>query len=91
MYELFETNEFQKSIDKLQKKDSTIIRKKLETFVYPQLKEEPHFGANIKKLRDYSPETWRYRIGDYRVFYSLDEDEHIVLLLVVENRKDAYR
>ncbi len=91
MYELFETNEFQKSIDKLQKKEATNIRKKLDSSVYPQLKEEPHFGANIKKLRGYSPETWRYRIGNYRVFYSLDEDDHLVLLLVVENRKDAYR
>ena len=77
MYELFETNEFQKSIDKLQKKEAINIRKKLDSFVYPQLKEEPHFGANIKKLRGYSPEIWRYRIGNYRVFYSLDEDDHL--------------
>lgn len=90
MYELFETNEFQKSIDKLQKKEASFIRKKLESFVYPQLKGEPHYGANIKKLRGYSPETWRYRIGNYRVFYTLDEDDNLVLLLVVESRKDAY-
>jgi mRNA interferase RelE/StbE len=91
MYELFETNEFQKSIDKLQKKEASFIRKKLESFVYPQLKDEPHYGKNIKKLRGYSPETWRYRIGNCRVFYTLDEDDNIVLLLVVESRKDAYR
>jgi mRNA interferase RelE/StbE len=91
MYELFETDEFQKSLNKLQKQEAANIRKKLDFLVYPQLKKEPHFGANIKKLRGYSPETWRYRIGSYRVFYSLDEDDHLVLLLVVENRKDAYR
>jgi mRNA interferase RelE/StbE len=90
MYEIFETQEFLKSIEKLQKKEAKIIEKKLESYVYPQLREEPHFGANIKKLRGYSPDTWRYRIGNFRVFYTIDEDDHLVILLVVENRKDAY-
>lgn len=90
MYEIFETQEFLKSIEKLQKKEAKIIEKKLESYVYPQLREEPHFGANIKKLRGYSPDTWRYRIGNFRVFYTIDEDDNLVILLVVENRKDAY-
>jgi mRNA interferase RelE/StbE len=90
MYEIFETQEFLKSIEKLQKNEAKIIEKKLESYVYPQLREEPHFGANIKKLRGYSPDTWRYRIGNFRVFYTIDEDDNLVILLVVENRKDAY-
>jgi mRNA interferase RelE/StbE len=54
------------------------------------LREEPHFGSNIKKLRDFTPETWRYRIGDWRFFYQIDEEEHIVYLIAAHHRKEAY-
>ena len=91
MYDLFETNEFLASIAKLQKRDETLIRNKLKNYVYPQIREEPHFGTNIKKLRNYSPDTWRYRIGNYRVFYTIDDKDNLVLLLVVVNRGKAYR
>lgn len=90
MYRLFETNEFLKSIEKLEKQSREFVRNKLNTYVYPQIKNEPHFGLNIKKLKDYTPETWRYRIGNYRIFYSINEDDKIVLLLVTELRKDSY-
>ena len=91
MYDLFATDEFLKSIDKLQKRDKTLIENKLKEYVYPQIKSEPHFGINIKKLRGYEPNTWRYRIGNYRVFYTIDENDLLVLLLVVESRNKAYR
>jgi mRNA interferase RelE/StbE len=90
-YELFETDEFIKSIQQLQPQNARFIQNKLETYVYPQLRLEPHFGLNIKKLRNYKPDTWRYRIGDYRVFYTIDENDCLVLLLVVENRDKAYK
>jgi mRNA interferase RelE/StbE len=91
MYELFETDEFLKSISNLQKRDEKLIRNKLVNYVYPQIKKEPHFGINIKKLKKYEPETWRYRIGNFRVFYTIEDDGNLVLLLVVENRGKAYR
>ena len=91
MYELFETAEFLNSITKLQKRDQKLVCNKLQNYVYPQIKQEPHFGINIKKLKNYKPETWRYRIGHYRVFYTIDEEDNLVLLLVVEDRGKAYR
>jgi len=42
-------------------------------------------------LQGYTPETWRYRSGPYRLFYSVDEDDKIVFMLTVDDRKDAYR
>jgi len=58
--------------------------------VLGQLRSEPHFGRNIRKLRNYDPETWRYRIGVHRLFYLIDEEELVVVLLTVHDRKDAY-
>lgn len=66
------------------------IREKLKEYVYPQLKENPHFGKNIKKLKNYQPETWRYRIGRYRFFYEIDDREGIVFMIAADDRKDSY-
>jgi mRNA interferase RelE/StbE len=89
-YRIFETEEFLKKLKKLQVRDSRLIRRKLDENIYPQLRQEPFFGPNIKKLRGYSPETWRYRIGQFRLFYGIDEEEDIVSILTVDLRRDAY-
>jgi len=89
-YKIFETDEFQKRIKKISKRDKSFIEKKLLQYIYPQLKEEPHYGNNIKKLVNYDPETWRYRIGKYRLFYFIDEEEKVVYVISIDLRKDAY-
>jgi len=90
-YRVFETDEFSKRFKKLSSRDVSFLRKKLDSFVYPQIKKEPFWGNNIKKLQGYSPDTWRYRIGKFRLFYIVDQDEKIIYMLTVDDRKDAYR
>ena len=89
-YKIFETDELTRKIEKIPGRDKSFIEKKLLQHIYPQLKEEPHYGNNIKKLIDYKPETWRYRIGKYRLFYSIDENEKIIYTLSIDLRKDSY-
>ena len=89
-YKIFETKEFSKKLGEIFGKQPAKIEKKLKTYVYPQLKEQPYFGNNIKKLRNYTPETWRYRVGDYRFFYEIDEKKGVVSMLTVDHRKDVY-
>lgn len=89
-YKIFETEEFSKKLSKISSRERNLIQKKLKNYIYPQLREEPHFGINIKKLVDYKTETWRYRIGNYRIFYVIDEDDKIVNILTIDSRKDAY-
>ena len=90
-YRIFETDEFTKVLKKLSKTNIDFIQKKLVGYVYPQIKKEPCFGKNIKKLRDYDPGTWRYRLGKFRLFYSVDHEEKIIYILTIDFRKDAYR
>ena len=90
-FRVFETDEFAKSLKKLSSQDSAFLRKKLDFFVYPQIKAEPFWGNNIKKLRGYTPDSWRYRIGKFRAFYAVDLGEKIIFMLTVDDRKDAYR
>ncbi|OGQ05574.1 MAG: hypothetical protein A2W61_05405 [Deltaproteobacteria bacterium RIFCSPLOWO2_01_44_7] len=90
-YRIFETQQFQKDLKKLAPHRESQIQAKLNKYCYPQLKKEPHFGPNIKRLKGWEPPTWRYRIGDWRFFYEIDEKERIVFLLTVEHRREAYR
>jgi mRNA interferase RelE/StbE len=64
--------------------------KKITDFVYPQLRENPYFGSNIKKLKGTFEGVYRYRIGKYRLFYIIDNDKILVLILDLSDRKDAY-
>lgn len=89
-YRIFETREFTRRVSKLARRDADFVRNKLAAYVYPQLVGEPHFGKNIKKLAGYKPETWRYRIGKFRVFFSINDQVGVVSILTVEFRKDAY-
>ncbi len=90
-YRIFETDEFTKALKKLSKTNTSFIQKKLTGYVYPQIRNEPCFGKNIKKLKDYSSDTWRYRLGKFRLFYTVDHEERIIYVLTIDFRKDAYR
>ncbi|HLE17030.1 MAG TPA: type II toxin-antitoxin system RelE/ParE family toxin [Syntrophales bacterium] len=90
MYRIFLTNEFLKQLDKIRLPIRKQLDKKISGYLFPQLKQEPHFGKNIKKLRGYEPERWRYRIGDFRLFYFVDEEEKTIAMISIDHRKDAY-
>ena len=44
----------------------------------------------VKKLKGYE-DTYRIRVGNYRVIYEIKDREMIVLVLSGVHRKDAYR
>lgn len=90
-FQIFETDQFLQDLSQDFKVQGERIARKLKEHVYPQLRDNPHFGKNIKKLKNYQPQTWRYRIGSYRLFYEIDEKESIVYMLTVDSRKDSYR
>lgn len=89
-YRIFETAVFQEDFQNLAPHVRPKIEAKLKSYVYPQLRLQPHFGPNIKKLRDFKPETWRYRIGPWRFFYEINEHEKIVFMTALDHRRDAY-
>ncbi len=90
-YRVFVTDEFKEQNAALARRRGRSLDKKLTEYVHPQLRQEPHYGPNIKRLSGYEPPTWRYRVGDYRIFYLIDEAEKIVSILTIDDRKDAYQ
>ncbi|MDO9289396.1 MAG: type II toxin-antitoxin system RelE/ParE family toxin [Thermodesulfovibrionales bacterium] len=89
-YRIFETDQFIEDLSQDFEGRGDKIRKKLSEFVYPQLRENPYFGKNIKKLKNYKPDTWRYKIGNYRFFYELDEKDHIIYMTTADASKDSF-
>jgi len=89
-FRIFETNQFIKGLKQNFSGQQERIKIKLVNYVYPQLKQNPYFGKNIKKLVNYKPDTWRYRISSYRFFYEIDNQNKIVFMISVDNRQNAY-
>jgi mRNA interferase RelE/StbE len=90
-FRVFETDEFLKRLKKLPRKESDFLQRKLHEYIYPQLRKNPFLGPNIKKLKGYVPDTWRYRVGDFRLFFLVDQVSRTVFVLSVDDRRDEYR
>ena len=65
------------------------LYQKIYQDIYPILINNPFFGSNIKKLKGEFKDIYRFRIGDYRLFYKIEKA--IVFIIDIENRKDAYK
>jgi mRNA interferase RelE/StbE len=86
-YKIAETDHFSEKIKDLKYKSQY---RKINDYVYPILRENPFFGPNIKKLKGNLKEVYRFRIGNFRLFYKVSEETVIVFILNIEDRKDAY-
>jgi len=89
-YRIFETKQFAKDLREISKAGHAPLAEKLRSTVYPQLRQHPRFGRNIRKLKGYTPDTWRYRIGAWRFFYEIDDEERTVFMTAASHRGSAY-
>ena len=92
--EIMKLSEFQiaetKTFQKVKKSIDEKLYNKIKNIVYPQLKSNPFFGTNIKKLKGELEGYYRYRIGNYRLFYLIDNDKIIVAIVDLKHRQGAY-
>ncbi|MEK7529186.1 MAG: type II toxin-antitoxin system RelE/ParE family toxin [Patescibacteria group bacterium] len=88
-YRIFYTHQAEKDIGKLDSVQAVRILKKMKEYV---AQENPM--KNAKKLKGFSLDTYRYRVGDYRVIFRLDPKNNTVVVLVVlrvAHHKEVYR
>jgi mRNA-degrading endonuclease RelE of RelBE toxin-antitoxin system len=50
----------------------------------------PLDGYDTKKIHVRDPITYRARAGNYRIFFALDSDKHIMNVLSIERRSVAF-
>jgi mRNA interferase RelE/StbE len=72
------------ALRKLPKEIQVRITRKID-----QLAGDP-FPPGTEKLRA-AADLWRIRLGDYRVIYTVERKELLVLVLKIGHRREVYR
>ena len=85
-FKIAETKNFQKIKQQIDKK----LYDKIVNIVYPQLKSNPYFGTNIKKLKGKFEGYYRYRIGNYRLFYLIEDEKVLIVVTDFRHRQNTY-
>jgi mRNA interferase RelE/StbE len=57
---------------------------------FSQLETDPRHHANIKILKGNLSGLHRFRVGDWRVIYRIDEMHLAVLVLAIAHRSEVY-
>jgi len=86
MFEVILTREALRSYRKAQ---AHLARKLNRCF--DNLSVNPFSHPNVKKLAGVLRGRFRYRAGDWRVVYRVDEKNKQVIILVIAHRSDVYR
>lgn len=82
-YEVHISPSAEKEMDRL----STVIYARLDARI-SSLEDNPH-PRGAKKLS--GREEYRLRVGDYRILYVIDNRNHVVTIVSVGHRREAYR
>jgi mRNA interferase RelE/StbE len=86
-FQIAETKGFEKRKESI----APELYEKIRDVVYPQLRKNPYFGPNIKKLKGKLAPYYRFRIGDYRLFYLIEADKVLVAVVDLKHRQGAYK
>lgn len=78
---------FEKSINKIDKKQQVILLNKLMIDLDNSINPRQFGKALVGNLKG----LWRYRYGDYRIIVHIQDNELIILALEVGHRKDIYK
>jgi mRNA interferase RelE/StbE len=86
MFEVILTRE---ALRTYRKAETPLVRKLNRSFDI--LSINPYSHPNIKKLTGTLRGRFRYRVGDWRVVYRIDEKTKQVIILVIAHRSDVYQ
>ena len=65
------------------------LQKKLDR-CFDRLKIEPCYHPNIKLLKGELSGYYRYRLGDYRVVYKVNQSDRVITIVFIGHRSRVY-
>lgn len=68
--------------------DAALARKMEKCFA--RLEADPRAGNNVKRLAGPLAGMFRYRVGDHRVVYEIDDDGRRVTVITIAHRREVY-
>jgi mRNA-degrading endonuclease RelE of RelBE toxin-antitoxin system len=79
-YEIRLSRDAERQIRQLSARDRSIVLEAVEE----QLTHQPEVPTRHRKLMRENPlADWELRVGEYRVFYAVDVDQDIVMILAI--------
>ncbi len=87
MYQIETTQRFDKEFKKLDRS----VQRLLKGWIEKNLSSCSDPRAKGKALSENRSGQWRYRIGEYRLICTIEEEKLVILALSVGHRKDIYR
>jgi mRNA interferase RelE/StbE len=84
MYTILLSNHARKALGKLER----LVQERI-VVALDLLKSDPRPPKAVK-LRG-EDDVWRIRVGDYRILYEVIDNELVVWIVRIANRKDVYR
>lgn len=85
-YELVYSDDALDALEKMDSKTSGMIMSWIEKNLYGC--ENPRRTG--KDLKGRFAGMWRYRVGDYRIFALIKDNELIIVLVDIRHRRNAY-
>ena len=80
---------FLRSASKFYLKATKSLRKRIDRCI-EQLKSNPYNHPNIKKLTAEYKHFMRYRLGDYRIIYNMEEENKLIVIVKIAVRSKSY-
>ena len=87
MYKVEFTESAVKQLKKLDKQTVRVIK----NWVIKNLVNTPDPRLHGKALKGNLKGIWRYRVGDYRLFAEIRDNELIIFLFEVAHRREIYK
>ena len=87
-YEVLVDERVEKDLEKVPKYVVEKFLRLLDEFEKNPIR--PRSGFDVKPMEGYPDNTYRLRIGKYRVLYTVDNDNKKVRITTVQHRGDAY-
>jgi mRNA interferase RelE/StbE len=85
MYKLLLSREAQRFYQRAAKPDAAKLAR-----CFAALERDPRSGNNVKPLKGQFTGSYRYRVGDLRVVYTINDPAATVFVITIANRRDAY-
>ena len=84
MYKITFSKQADKALRRMPRNVAFMIAKKIK-----ELAENPKRMRNIKKLTDHP--GYRMRVGDWRVVYTVKEEELLIHIVKIKSRGEVYK
>lgn len=86
-YKVIVTEKAKKQLAKMDKTAANMIFR----WISKNLTNTNNPSSHGKRLKGNLQEYWRYRIGDWRLLVTIEDDQLIILVVEVGHRKEIYR